>query len=283
MEPICLLALLPWYLRYSSCMGRFHQHKTLDSGIDISMLSNSLQHHLLSSRLLHMVRCWHTSDSLGCIGQVGPLSDLQDSMMLGCEQCDKNDTSFSQFMFAYCVCNDKLPWFVGYTTFINFFLRKLNFAMYPNYPHNTCIDSNNSYQNTISKTIIQGHVTSISKFSEVLYYNWYICYKCQGPSLGVRGSLHNNFLATQNVFFLCNMYPKCNLAVPEVCNLGGFLLSDIYDGLLCNLGYLSKCVDGHDHGQLGSLAFANHVKFLGQVFCCIECSTRWRRYQIFPV
>ena len=121
MEPICLLALLPWYLRYSPCMGRFHQHKTLDSGIDISMLSNSLQHHLLSSRLLHMVRCWHTSDSLGCIGQVGPLSDLQDSMMLGCEQCDKNDTSFSQFTFAYCVCNDKLPWFVGYTTFINFF------------------------------------------------------------------------------------------------------------------------------------------------------------------
>ena len=117
MEPICLLAFLPWYLIQLSCMGRFRQHKTLN----ISRLSGSLQHHLLSSRLLHMVCRWHINDPLGCIGQIVPLSDFHDSMMLGCKQCNKNDTSFFQLMFAYCVCNDKLPWFVGYTTLITFF------------------------------------------------------------------------------------------------------------------------------------------------------------------
>jgi hypothetical protein len=72
--------------------------------------------------------------------------------MLGCEQCDKNETSFSQFMFAYCMCNDKLPSFAGYTMLINF-LQKMKFTMYQNYSHNICIDSNNSVQNAISKTI----------------------------------------------------------------------------------------------------------------------------------
>ena len=53
-------------------------------------------------------------------------------------------------------------------------------------------------------------------------------------------------------YFLGNMYPTCNLADPEICNLGGFLLSGIYDNLLCNLGHLNKCVDGHGVATLAS-------------------------------
>lgn len=43
-------------------------------------------------------------------------------------------------------------------------------------------------------------------------------------------------------------------SAPEVCNSRECLLSSIHDGLLCNLGYLSKCV-GHDYGWLGSLGW----------------------------
>ena len=89
------------------------------------------------------------------------------------------------------------------------------------------------------QSTIQGHGTSTSKCIEIPCYTCYTRYICQSSS----------FLATQMVFFLCNMYPTCNLAVPEVCNLGGCLLSGIHDGLLCNLGHLSKCVDSHDHGR----------------------------------
>ena len=75
-EPIYFLALLPWYLRHLPYMGRFRQHKAFDLGVDISKLSGSLQHRLLSSCLLHMVRYWHTSNLLGCIGHVGLFSDF---------------------------------------------------------------------------------------------------------------------------------------------------------------------------------------------------------------
>ena len=79
------------------------------------------------------------------------------------------------------------------------------------------------------------------------------------------------------------MYPTYNLTIIDVCNLGGSLLSGIYDDLLCNLENLSKCVNGHNHGRLSSLRFANHVKFLDQILYCIEWKTRCMRHRILPV
>ena len=53
----------------------------------------------------------HINDPLGCIGQVGRLSDFRDFLMLGCEQYDKKNASISNYgyLFWYSVCNDKLP------------------------------------------------------------------------------------------------------------------------------------------------------------------------------
>lgn len=143
--------------------------------------------------------------------------------------------------------------------------------MHPNHYDNTYIDSNDSYQNFICKIIIQGHGTSTSKCTEVPCYTYYTRYICQSLFFGIRGNHNNNFLATITFSFLCSMYPTCNLAIPQVCNLGGFLLSiGIHDRMLYNLGHLNKCVDGHDHGRLGSLGFANHVKFFDQLLCYID-------------
>jgi hypothetical protein len=62
---------------------------------------------------------------------------------------------------------------------------------------------------------------------------------CQSSSLGVRECHNNNFLATKMFSFLCNIYPTCNLVIPEVCNLGGCVLNNIYNSLMCNC----KCTE----------------------------------------
>ena len=69
----------------------------------------------------------------------------------------------------------------------------------------------------------------------------------------------------------------------DVCNLGEDLLSSIHHNLLCNLGYFSKCVDGHDYGRLDNLRWPDRFKFLPQILSCSKWGRGSRWHRVLPV
>ena len=127
-----------------------------------------------------------------------------------------------------------------------------------------------------STKFITHKVHSINHNNKPTYYGFYFFLTFHCNPLFLCKSMNALW-----VFYICNMYLNSNLGYnarnsSSVCHgplLGYAPLSSVHDNLLCNLGYFSTRINGHNHGWIINLRWRDRFKVLAQISCC---SMGWR-------